>query len=165
MARLADELREGYKCVPAKCADLELLNISQPGATTPSLIANQLPQALEILAERNGDRYPRNDVEVMTISIGGNDVTNPILAACVTGLSTGCIATIESEFAAFRDDLGNLLAQLREAAGEDTRIVIGTYDNPFPTCNLGQLPGLATACGHRARERPRSATGPQRRHP
>jgi lysophospholipase L1-like esterase len=145
--RLADELRESYKCVPAKCADLELLNISQPGATTPSLIANQLPQALEILAARNGDRFPRNDVEVITISIGGNDVTNPILGACVTGPSAGCIATIGSEFAAFRADLDNLLAQLRAAAGDDTRIVIGTYDNPFPTCSLGQLPGLAQLAG------------------
>jgi len=140
--QLAPQLREDLKCVPAKCADLQLLNISVPGATTPSLIAGQLPQALQILAERNGDRYPRNDVEVITITVGGNDVNAPIQGACLGGLSANCFSTIQSELGAYRTDLANLLSQLREAAGPDTRIVINTYDNPFPSCTLGQLGGV-----------------------
>jgi lysophospholipase L1-like esterase len=77
----------------------------------------------------------------VTIHIGGNDVTNPIIAACLGGLSANCLQVIQSEFAAYRSDLDTVLSALRTAAGPDTRIVIGTYDNPFPTCNLGQVPG------------------------
>jgi hypothetical protein len=54
------------------------------GATTVSLIADQLPEATELLRSRNADRNPRNDVEVVTLHIGGNDVTGPIIDACVT---------------------------------------------------------------------------------
>jgi lysophospholipase L1-like esterase len=147
VAQLADLLREDYKCVPANCSDLQLLNLAVPGATTPTMISGQLPDALEILAARNGDRYPRNDVEVITISIGGNDVVNPILAACLSSSIETCFQTIASELAALRTDLTTALSALREAAGEDTRIVIGTYDNSMPSCALGQNPLVAALAG------------------
>ena len=77
----------------------------------------------------------------MTVHIGGNDVTQPIINACLGGLSPSCVATIQCEFAAYRSDLNTALSSLRGAAGPDTRIVIGTYDNPFATCVLGGVPG------------------------
>jgi lysophospholipase L1-like esterase len=92
-------------------------------------------------ADRNGDRNPRNDVEVITLHVGGNDVTGPIIAACLGGLTAGCVATIQAELTAYRADLERLLSALRSAAGSDTAIVIGTYDNPIATCTLGAVPG------------------------
>jgi lysophospholipase L1-like esterase len=141
-------LQERFDCSPSDnpkpnqgCKKLELLSLAVGGATTPTLIANQLPDAIALLEERNSDNNPRNNVEVVTIHIGGNDVTNPIIGACLFGLNEGCLATIASEFAALRSDLDSALSTLREAAGPDTRIVIGTYDNPIATCALGGVPG------------------------
>jgi lysophospholipase L1-like esterase len=149
---LSEALQEQFDCSASgkdkpngKCQKLELVNLAVGGATTPTLIANQLPQATAILAERNADKNPRNDVEVITLHIGGNDVTIPIIGACLNAPgSPSCFATIESELAAYRADLDAALSALREAAGPDTRILIGTYDNPFATCVLGNVPG-ATA--------------------
>jgi lysophospholipase L1-like esterase len=140
--QLHDLLRTGFDCSPAAspnarggCAQLQLVNLSQGGATTTSLIAQQLDAATSLLEQRNQDRNPRNDVEVVTLHIGGNDVTNPIIQACVLGQGD-CQATIAASFQAYAVDLDHILAALREAAGPDTPIVLGTYDNPIPTCQL-----------------------------
>ena len=44
------------------CKRLELVNLAQGGATTPSLIETQLPAAIALLEERNRDHDRRNDV-------------------------------------------------------------------------------------------------------
>jgi lysophospholipase L1-like esterase len=146
--QLHSALQERYGCLPAraeraadKCKQLQLVDLALGGATTPSLIAGQLPTAASLLADRNGDRNPRNDVEVITLHVGGNDVTGPIISACLGGLTAGCVATIQAELTAYRADLETLLSALRSAAGADTAIVIGTYDNPIATCTLGAVPG------------------------
>ena len=146
--RLHSALRERYGCLPArseqaaeKCKRLQLVDLAVGGATTPSLLAGQLPTAISLLEDRNGDRNPRNDVEVITLHVGGNDVTGPIIAACLGGLTADCVATIQAELTAYRADLQSLLSALRAAAGSDTEIVIGTYDNPIATCILGSVPG------------------------
>jgi lysophospholipase L1-like esterase len=146
--QLHSALQDRFDCLPAgapqardRCKQLQLVNLAVGGATTPTLIANQLPAATQLLESRNGDGNPRNDVEVVTVHIGGNDVTGPIIAACIGGATAQCLATIESEFAAYRRDLDQALAALREAAGQDARIVIGTYDNPIATCFLAEVPG------------------------
>jgi lysophospholipase L1-like esterase len=130
------------------CSRLELNNIAVPGATTPSMIANQLPTAVALLEERNSNSNPRDNVEVVTISIGGNDVTNPIIAACVVGgLTPSCVNVIVNELAAYRADLDQALSTLREAAGPDARIVLGTYDNGIAQCFLTQLNPAAPLLG------------------
>jgi lysophospholipase L1-like esterase len=146
--QLHEELREGYDCLPARaaqardfCKQLQLVNLAVGGATTPALIANQLPVAKKMLKSRNGDRNPRNDVEVITLHIGGNDVVNPILGACLGGLTSGCLAVIQAEFSAYRSDLDTALSRLRGKAGDEAVIVIGTYDNGVANCNLGAIPG------------------------
>jgi GDSL-like Lipase/Acylhydrolase family len=120
---------------------LQLVNVAVGGATTPTLIQNQLPTATALLAARNGDSSPRNDVEVTTLHIGGNDVAGPVLAACLGGLTPGCLATLQTRLAAYRSDLDTALAMLRSAAGEGATIAIGTYDNPIPSCQLAPVPG------------------------
>jgi lysophospholipase L1-like esterase len=148
--QLHEALKDRYNCsgaapanAQAGCPQLGLINIAVGGATTPSMIAGQFPQAIPLLKSRNGNLNPRDDVEVVTVQIGGNDVTNPIIAACLGGLTPTCVGTIQAEFSAFQSDLDTALSTLRDAAGEGTPIVIGTYDNPIPTCVLGGVPGAA----------------------
>jgi lysophospholipase L1-like esterase len=137
-----------YDCLPAAgeqsrdaCKQLQLVNLAVGGATTPSMVAGQFPAATEILAGRNFDANPRDDVVLITLHIGGNDVTNPILAACLGGFTANCVATIQNEFTILQNDLEVALATLRSAAGEQTTIVIGTYDNPIGSCQLAAVPG------------------------
>jgi lysophospholipase L1-like esterase len=148
--KLHSALQEQFDCSPSDnpkpgqgCKKLELVSLAVGGATTPTLIANQLPAAIELLQARNSDSNPRNNVEVVTLHIGGNDVTNPIISACVLGLNQNCLNVIQAEFAAYSSDLNQALSALRSAAGPDARIVLGTYDNPIPTCALGGIPGAA----------------------
>lgn len=148
VARLHEVLQDRYDCLPSArshpdhgCKQLQLVNLAVGGATTPSLIAGQLPAATSLLEARNHDHNPRNDVEVITLHIGGNDVVGPIVAACIGGPTPSCFETIAAELAAYRDDLDAALSRLRAAAGDRTRIVIGTYDNPVPTCDLAAVPG------------------------
>jgi len=146
--QLHEALLDRYDCLPARsnraksgCRHLQLVNMAVGGATTPTLIQNQLPQATDLLRSRNGDANPRNDVELATVHIGGNDVTNPIIASCLTGITPSCLATIQAEFAAYQADLEVALSALRDAAGDETVIVIGTYDNPIGSCQLAAVPG------------------------
>jgi lysophospholipase L1-like esterase len=148
VAQLHDALQESLDCLPAQaeqavdqCKQLQLVNLAVGGATTPTLIANQLPNASALLESRNFDANPRNDVELVTLHTGGNDVNNPILAACLGGLTATCVQTIQTELAVFRTDLDSAISQLRDAAGGEATIVIGTYDNPIPTCQLAGVPG------------------------
>jgi lysophospholipase L1-like esterase len=147
--RLHTTLKSSFDCTPnlrifQACRTLELRNISVGGATTPTLIAGQLPQAQALLAERNTNINPFDDVKIITVSIGGNDVFNPIVAACVPAGPTDpvCAGTILSELATYQADLTSLLSSLRTAAGPSTRIVLGTYDNAIVgACPLASVPG------------------------
>jgi lysophospholipase L1-like esterase len=146
--RLHEALQEDLNCsgagsdaAEAGCPQLQLLNLAVGGATTPTMVLDQFPRALSLLESRNGNLDPGDDVELVTLHIGGNDVTNPIIAACIGGLTETCLQVIQAEFAAYRSDLDGALSALRDAAGDDAPIVIGTYDNPIATCNLGGIPG------------------------
>ena len=154
--QLHEALKEDFNCsgrapedAEAGCEQLRLVSVAEGGATTPSMVASQFPQAIPLLEERNGSPNPRDDVELTTLHIGGNDVTNPIIAACVFGQAP-CQETIDTELAAYRSDLDGALATLRAAAGDD-RIVIGTYDNPIGSCFLAAFPG-AVQLGDRVLE-------------
>jgi lysophospholipase L1-like esterase len=154
--QLADELRVELDCLPAAsanakdgCKHLQLLNLGRPsmpelglpGVTAPLVIEEQLPIALPLLEARNHDANPRNDVEVVTLHVGGNDVTGPITEACLFASPEVCAMVFSDEMTAFFIDLDMLVAPLREAAGPDAEIVLGTYDNPVPFCFLGGFEG------------------------
>ena len=150
VALLAGELREGLDCSPAKsdmaadgCKHLQVLNLARPardglpGVTAQAVASEQVPIAVPILAKRNGDANPRNDVEAVTLHVGGNDVSGPIQAACLGGFSPECQHTWVTEMATLEVELDAVMAELRAAAGSDTPIVLGTYDNPVPYCWIG----------------------------
>ena len=154
-AGLLDEaLQEDLDCLPAAsdeaadgCKHLQLVNLALPatatlpGVTTPAVAAEQLPTAIPMLRARNQDANPSNDVEVVTLHVGGNDVSGSIQAACIGGFTPECFVTFVTEMAQYEADLDNVVSQLRSAAGPDTPIVLGTYDNPVPYCFLGEIPG------------------------
>lgn len=154
--QLADALREDLDCLPARSADaadgckhLQLLNLARPataelpGVDAQAVITEQLPVAVPLIEMRNQDKSRRNDVEVVTLHVGGNDVFQPIADACLAGFSEACVVTIVTEMAFFEGELEVVVGQLRAAAGDDTPIVLGTYDNPVPYCFLGQIPGAS----------------------
>jgi lysophospholipase L1-like esterase len=73
----SDLLRGELACRPSDrkgCRILALDNLAVGGATSTTLVRDQLPDAITELQARNHDRHPNNDVKVITIDIGGNDV-------------------------------------------------------------------------------------------
>jgi lysophospholipase L1-like esterase len=157
--QLLASLRGGLHCLPASsakaaggCGQLQLVNLGRPatatmpGVTAKAVAEEQLPVALPMLQARNGDRNPRNDVEVLTLHVGGNDVSRPIVERCLVGGLTPeqCLEdVIPGVLAGFKVEFDSLLSRLREGAGGDARIVVGTYGNPIPFCVLGRTSGAA----------------------
>jgi hypothetical protein len=148
-AVLAGTLAEDLDCSPAEseiavdgCKHLQHLNLAReatetlPGVTAPIVASEQLPIAIPMLEDRNGDINPANDVEAITLHVGGNDVTGPIQAACIRGIDATCVKVWMTEMAQFEADLQAVVGPLRSAAGDETPIVLGTYDNPVATCWL-----------------------------
>ncbi len=144
---LYDTFRDELDCWPRlarRCRRLHLRNVAQGGATTVSLIAEQLPAAVRLLERRNGDRRPGNDVRVVTVTIGGNDVFGPVVDACATiSVAPGCAATIAAQLQQVATNLPLLLTALVEAAGDDATVAVMTYYNPLRACDLAALAPLA----------------------
>ncbi len=158
VAQFSEDLETSLNCLPGKgrgtrpgCRQLQLQNMARsaippeveppdgkPGVTTQLLIDEQLPAATALLERRNGDKNRRNDVQVVTVTVGGNDAFGTILGACLGEDQSGCLAAIESVFTTFGANYTYILSELRAAAGPETRIVTMTYYNPVPFCDIGQ---------------------------
>ena len=145
---LAADLADARNCGQGQALScrIELDNRSVGGATTVTLISGQLPGALALLAERNGTRTPVDDVRLITLTVGGNDVFNPVIAACQTGLTPTCQQTVATQFAQVSANYARILGELREAAGPDTTIAVMTYYNPLlnPGCRVAGLASLGS---------------------
>ena len=141
-------------CLPANsenfatgCPGLQRLTLARqgtadnPGVTTDLFIAEQLDEGVALASARNSDNNPRNDVVTILLSVGGNDVSKPVLQACIGGLTSTCLDVIGERVGHVDENLELILAALREAAGPDASIVILTYDNAIPSCPLGSTPG------------------------
>ena len=135
----AEDCDEG---VAEACPGLKLVNLAVRGATTSTLISNQLPAALQLIGERNGDTNPYNDVVLITVTVGGNDLFAPVVGACAGGQTPECVATIQSVFTVAGQNLAVILGSLRLQAGEETKIVVMTYDNPLGSCHLSAIEPL-----------------------
>jgi lysophospholipase L1-like esterase len=108
------------------------------GLTTQMFIDEQLPAATALLERRNSDKNRRNDVQVVTLTVGGNDAFGTIVGACLGSDQSGCMAAIQSVFTTFGANYTYILSELRAAAGPKTHIVTMTYYNAVPFCFLGQ---------------------------
>jgi lysophospholipase L1-like esterase len=123
---------------------LGLLNLAVPGATTETLIDDQLPAALSVIRQRRATATPIDDVRLITLDIGGNDAFGPILQACSTDpQSPGCATRISTVLGAVATNFETIMSDLREAAGPDTTIAVMTYYNPLPACFLSAQTSLA----------------------
>jgi lysophospholipase L1-like esterase len=141
-------LRQQLTCQPAgrpSCRSLALRNLGVGGATSTTLLATQLPEAVAELQARNGDPNLHNDVQVVSIDIGGNDLFGVVSSSCAAGPSPECAALIQARLETFAVNFTQILGELRAAAGPDTVIIAMTYYNPLPSCRLASLAPLADA--------------------
>ena len=153
VAQYHQVLREELACSPGRphphpgrsCHALELVNLSRTGipgvaagVTTATVLqpGDQLDQAVALIEEHNDNRSPRDDVKVITVSIGGNDIYGPAIQACVPPTSS-CVPALDATFAGFEARYDQILATLRASAGPGTVILAMTYYNPLPYCALG----------------------------
>jgi lysophospholipase L1-like esterase len=105
--------------------DLIMEHRGQPGATTQTLIDDQLPEAL--------GRLRSAEVGLVTITIGGNDLnviqTSPDAATCIADVDDPACPVAEI-LRGTEERLNRILGDLREA-GPDLPIVIQLYPNLF----------------------------------
>jgi lysophospholipase L1-like esterase len=127
---------------PAACPQLELSDYSVGGATSDDLIADQLGAAVAEIVARQTDGNPDNNVEFITVTVGGNDLFQQVISACGAGVSQGCIDTITALFGNYGGNLVQILGTLRTVA-PDAEIAIMTYYNPLGSCYLSDLAPLA----------------------
>jgi lysophospholipase L1-like esterase len=143
--RLYDLLRDEPSCEflgRPGCRSLALDNLAVGGATSTTLLTSQLPAAEDELRAHNGDGNPRNDVLVVTIDIGGNDVFS-VVPSCTAGPTPQCLALVQARLASFEANFSQILSRLRAAAGPDTVMVAMTYYNPLGSCVRAALAPLA----------------------
>ena len=143
---LHDTLVAGRHCGQGEALGcrLDLVNLAEPGATTITLISGQLPAAVDLLTARRATPTPVDDVRLITLDIGGNDVFTPVITACAPNpQSAGCASTIATQLNQVAANYERILSALRAAAGPDTTIAVMTYYNPLGACRLAALAPLA----------------------
>ena len=150
VARLHHRLLSELTCWPVRwpisipsCFALWRDNHAVPGATTESVIRDQLPPVIAELESRNSDALPFNDVRVVTVTVGGNDVFGPVVAACAQPSAASCAPAVAAQLGQVAENLPVILNGLRAAAGQHTTIAIMTYYNPLASCHLSDLTALA----------------------
>jgi hypothetical protein len=157
---LTTDLRAELGCLPAAspnarpiCPQLMTVNLGRPaepalglpGVTAGAVISEQLPTALPLLAERNGNANPRDDVEVVALSVGGNELYDTAGQYCLGegGPGPECFPQLAAVFQTYAGQLASILAQVRAAGGPALRIAVMTYYNPLPYCGAGDPATLA----------------------
>lgn len=142
---LLEDLRDDRSCGKGRAIGcrLESVNLAVPGATTTDLMDDQLPAAIALLEERNGNRRPVDDVRLITITIGGNDLLNPVIAACAAGVTPTCVQVATTLVQQVSGSYTTILSRLREAAGHGTTIALMAYYNPLRDCGPDALAAVA----------------------
>ncbi len=125
--RLFDQLNAGR----AAGAELELVNVGRSGADTVSMIEDgQLAEALATIEARRDTPSSDDDVEVITVGIGGNDGFG-LVAVCGGVIDDACLASAQQSIRDVRKNLLFIVESLREAAGPEAQIAVMTYYNPL----------------------------------
>jgi lysophospholipase L1-like esterase len=116
-------------------AGLEMINLSEPGATSGDLLEpdGQLDQALAEIAARQEPQETNDAVEIISIDVGGND----LLSLVETGLPCfedpgggPCRTAVNAMLSDLQGNLTLLLTELRQAAPAADIYVIDLY-NPY----------------------------------
>ncbi len=115
---------------------LVLRNISVEGETSESLVREgQLARALEIL-QRNWDDDHANDIAVITLDIGGNDLRALIKEDGPCGPQPSlddpaCAGAVPQVIEEYATNLTAILQTIRVAAGPDVQILVLTLMNVY----------------------------------
>lgn len=129
--------RRGCPDDEATGCPVQVRNLAVPGATTATLLRDQLPVALAVL--RSG-----GDVDTVTVTIGGNDVFVPVLRACAQAPETpACAQAVRAAVDDVDAGVDRVLAELADAAGPGTTVAVMTYYDPLAACRLAALQPLA----------------------
>jgi lysophospholipase L1-like esterase len=127
----------------------ELINLGKRGGETTVRMryGGQLDEALQQIVARRRSESNRDDVKVITVSLGGNDLF-PVLEVCAgtslsLDMSSPCGKALTQGYADFAANFDFIIGALKHAAGADVRIVVLTYYNSLPACNLAPLAPLA----------------------
>ncbi len=119
--------------------DVQLLNLGVAGHTSRQLIDLQLDRAVTEIQKRNRDADPANDVAVITLEIGGNDLLDLAFELVVPGICPNlsaaletprCVNTLAATFEDYETNLALILDRLR-AADQNLPIFLMTLFNPF----------------------------------
>jgi lysophospholipase L1-like esterase len=124
------------------------VSLAQGGATTQSVLApnGQLAMAVDEIRERRATPSVNDDVDLIVLSIGGNDLFGPLVQACSNPQSETCAVAISQLPAVFQtvgQNLALILGTLSAEAGEGVTIVVLGYYNSLSACQLSHLAPLA----------------------
>lgn len=112
---------------------LDLINLGVPGATSADLLlpGGQLERAVNEIIERQEDTSSADDnVEIITIGIGGNDVlalATPDSPCVADPLASECQVLFEEMLAELEENLTQVLRGLRETAPKAKIVVLDLY--------------------------------------
>jgi lysophospholipase L1-like esterase len=118
---------------------VELLNLGVPGHTSQDLIDGPLGEATAEIAFRNGDDEEANDVRLVTLEIGGNDLLRLYFSQVQTGACPNVTAVLANAVCAdaLRGALDGFTPNFRQALGAlraadaALPIIVLTLYNPF----------------------------------
>jgi len=114
---------------------LDLINLAAPGATSSDLLlpGGQLDVAIGEITRRQNDAAPSNDVEVISVDIGGNDlltVATPDSPCFKDPAGQACRERFGTVLASLQANLTQVLRRLRETAPSAGVYVLDLY-NPY----------------------------------
>lgn len=122
---------------------LEALDLSVGGARTDTMSA-QVAAAVAAITERRLTSNVGDDVRLITLTIGGNDVFRPVTTACDNPEAPGCAGAVGQALLGFAVRYPQIVGALRQAAGPSATVALMTYYNSIqPPCRVAPLNALA----------------------
>lgn len=125
--------------------DLALVNLGHGGDTSADLIEHgHLTEAVSEIRARDFDESPDNDVQVVTLDIGGNDLLDLFLTLVITGtcpdLQTSlakpeCVGGLQNALDGLQENFDQALDELGQADPDLTILTADLY-NPFSGSGL-----------------------------
>jgi lysophospholipase L1-like esterase len=149
----SDRLSHNFPSLVAQALGLAHMNLGHPGDTSADILSHgHLDLAVAETLSRARDDDPGNDVALITITVGGNDMLAFYEDHFLTGqcpdiptvrARPDCVKALEATIRQLGDNLGRILSRLREAAPQ-AEIVVFTLYNPFagqdsPLAQMGDL--------------------------
>ncbi len=149
----SDRLSYNFPLLVAQALGLSHMNLGHPGDTSADLLGHgHLDLAVAEAVARGADADPSNDVVLITLTVGGNDMLSFYHRYFLTGecpdaataLSRPqCLQALQEAVVALRQSLETVLARLRQGAPA-ADIVVFTLYSPFagqdsPLARMGDL--------------------------